>query len=301
VFFSGLCHFVENREQSAKVKMCVVLPEADKHDGAIKLQRGGLSSPTGEAKQSIELRRHRVAFRFDKDSKQLKEPLEFGGDAMKGVIPMRDIAGIFADENPSIVRAMPPKEVRAQIILDRGKFRVEEKATPFKFPGTLRNEQGEIAVDLADKMFADITVPGEFVEIIVTSIGNKAKIDAYVLKPDANGEAVIDVSNDCVPPPGEPLKAEDLDFQFHYKLLSPEATAAMKRRLGKSKIPLPVNQKMLKALQARAEAGGGTGPVNADVGCNCVKSYGNMRFIGLNTFVPSDRSGRPTPTLSVGK
>lgn len=296
VHFLGLCHFVENRDKKAPVKMCVVLPEAADHDGVVRLGKGALTDTNGQEIPSVDLRRKRMTFRFDGD--EGAKSFNFGPDAHRGVVAMKDIASIFADENPSIVRANPPSDVRAQVLLDRGEFKIDPNAimTKWRIPASVRSD-GYKDVEVADKLFVDIDVPGEFVEITFRTLGSRAGVETYTLKPQ-DGIAEITVSNECPPPPDGTQQVIDKDFVFHYNLLSPEALSALKRRVGRGGLPLPEkpdanptpqDRNLDAASLERGEKGKSKstiGESSPTLGCNCVPSFGNERFIGLNTFIP---------------
>ena len=271
IWFSGLVHFVENRDPNAKCQLCVVLPVADddrKHVGAIytaerEIRCGKLRLKQG--RRLLDLPRRRVAFRITRvddippnSRSSLVVPF--------GFLHMNEIAGVFADENDQIVRAVPPPPptVLAQILIEGGYdfgFDALSILREWTLPSTLTGDLRRILV--ADPVFVDIPNV-EKVEMLYYSLDDPAEpaSSGGELQPGGERRIEIFVSNRCEERCH--YKPEDIevrfgdnsvsiiqidsDFKYNYNMLHPITLDAIKRVVPKKeennpdsepRLPLP--------------------------------------------------------------
>jgi hypothetical protein len=271
IWFTGLMHFVENKDPYAKCQLCVVLPRADqdyprhrRHVGAIyEVTRepfcGKLRLQPGSTIYQP-LDRHRVAFRITRTDDIQPEP-SASQTFPYGYLHMQDIAGIFADENDQIVSLCPPPTVLAQILV-QGEYSFGYEygistVRDWTIPQTLTGF-GSFELPLADPVYVDIPNV-EKVEILFYSIDEGERvIYSEVLRPGSNGFIEIMAANSCRVRENEHclLHWEDLDFQwrggnhliilqidndfeYHYRLLHPSTLEAIKKVLPKKHEELP--------------------------------------------------------------
>jgi hypothetical protein len=270
-WFTGLVHFVENKDPNAKCQLCVVMPRADQnpyhrgHTGAIyevsrepfcgklRLRPGSLIGPY--------LDRHRIVFKITRTDDVPPEPAD-SPSFPYGFLHLQDIAGIFADENDRIVSVYPPPppEVLAQILVEGGyRFGYDDEISVLRWwniPSTLTGYP--LRLEIADPVFVEIPNV-EKVEVLFYSLdGDETVIYSEVLRPGSNGFIEIMAANSCRATGSEYclLGWEDLDFQwrggnyleilqidrdfeFHYRLLHPSTVEAIKKVLPKKHQELP--------------------------------------------------------------
>jgi len=285
LWFSGLVHFVENKDPNAKCQLCVVLPRGDNstahrtHVAAIykadreircgqpRLKRGDriiALTPHPRRRVSFEIRR------FDDLPPQDGLALSFSSF---GALNMRDIAGIFADENDQIVDVYPPADaVLAQILIGKGyNIGVDPSLSilrEWRIPETLTGFP-EFRLLLADPMYVDIphvrSVKMHYAPIDPEETVNKAEPpeppSPVELRPGSNGMIEIFVANRCE---GDYcLREEDFewrregnrwilmqldrDFELNYNMLHPTTLDVLRRLLsqdgsaksGEVRFPVP--------------------------------------------------------------
>lgn len=270
IWFTGLMHFVENKDPYAKCQLCVVLPKAQdenrrRHTGAIYEVRrkpycGKLRLRPGDPIGLDCLDRHRVAFKITYTDDIHPEPtasLSFP----YGFLHLQDIAGIFADENDKVVSRNPPCQVLAQILVEGGYRWGYDKDSVTRWwdiPPTLTGYD-PFLLELADPVFVEIPNV-EKVEVLFYKIDEHDTFEcSEVLRPGSNGFIEILAANSCR---GEAddclLDWEDFefqwsedgrrlqvfqidrDFEYHYGLLHPATIEALKKVLpGAPRFPVP--------------------------------------------------------------
>jgi len=264
IWFTGLVHFVENKDPFAKCQLCVVLPCAQdsnrRHTGAIyEVSRepycGKLRLRPGDPIGPEFLDRHRIAFKITRTDDIPPEPA-ISPSFPYGFLHLQDIAGIFADENDQIVSDYPPDPVLAQILVEGGYWLgYDEEISVLRWwdiPQTLTGFSS-LSLPLADPVFVE-TPNVEKVEIFFYKIGkDDTVVYRRVLRPGSNGFIEILATNSCHYGPGNHclLDCEDLDFQwlengqhlqirqidrdfeYHFRLLHPSTIEAIKKVLPK--------------------------------------------------------------------
>lgn len=247
IWFTGLMHFVENKDPYAKCRLCVVLPRADQdpqrrqHTGGIyevhrelacgkpRLRPG---SPIGPYPYPF-LDRHRVAFRITRTD-DIPAEQTASMTFPYGFLHLQDIAGIFADENDQIVSRYPPDTVLAQILVEGGySFGYDYDVSvrrDWDIPQTLTGYK--LTLEVADPVFVEIP-DVEKVEIVfyrlcdeaTNTCDDEAEVFSQVLAPGSNGLIEIMAANSCRDDYGYDcvLCWDDLDFQWfdgnHLKIL----------------------------------------------------------------------------------
>ncbi|HET9228773.1 MAG TPA: hypothetical protein VFR31_18990 [Thermoanaerobaculia bacterium] len=273
IWFTGLMHFVENKDPYAKCQLCVVLPKAQddhrrKHTGAfyevsrepycgkLRLRPGYPIGP--------DLCRHRVVFRITYTDDIQPQPMA-SMSFPYGFLHLQDIAGIFADENDQIVSRCPPDTVLAQILIG-GEYWFgydpEISVTrDWLIPQTLTGFN--LGLELADPVFVDIPYV-EKVEILFYKIDEPDKPACVeVLRPGSNGFIEILAANSCRREEDDCLldwddfefqwledgqrlliMQVDRDFEYHYGLLHPATLEAIKKILPEERFPVPESMLM---------------------------------------------------------
>ena len=267
IWFSGLIHFVQNRDPNARCRMCVVVPKADKHVAAIyKVKRitDDCHRPriVKDGKPILELEKHRVSFELNRADNLFSESISASpGDF--GVLRIEDIAGGYADENSEIVSLNPPPEVAAQILLESDSIYFDENLSvrrewtlPEMLTGVLNT------VTLSDPVFVEI--PGvKSIKLRAHYFGDKPNdpLRNEIPLPGDGEKIEIFIQNRCEEKCDSPfgrLEARrepnsikivqiDQDFVHNYQMLNPATRAAMERILPKDKtqkprFPLPESQ-----------------------------------------------------------
>lgn len=264
VWFSGLVHFVPNKNPHAKCQLCAVLPRTGggrAHKGVIYkpkwvVECGRRRLRAGDPIVPLEDRR----IVFDITRGDALPPLPFEHSA-PGVLSMDDVVGIFTDEDESIVSADPPEDrVLAQILFGAGysmdidyEVSIERRWT---IPSTLTGI--ELTASLFDPVYIDVP---NVKKVTLKSKPLRVGIDCEEeLHPNEHGLIEIFVSHRCekdcltigdVYPIRTPnsfvLMQRDTDFESNYKLLHPSTIENIKKTLGKAagkkpdevKLPIP--------------------------------------------------------------
>ena len=270
IWFTGLMHFVQNKDPYARCQLCVVLPRAQdstrrKHTGAIyevnrELHCGKLRLQPGDPICLKCLERHRVAFKITRTDDIRPEPtasLTFPD----GFLHLQDIAGIFADENDQIVSRNPPWDiVLAQILVEGGHWLGYDFDTSitrdWDIPQTLTGFP--LTLWLADPVFVEIPNV-EKVEILFYKMDEHDTLEcSKVLTPGSNGFIEILAANSCRDKEGDEcmlglgdldfqwmggqhlqIRQIDQDFEYHYRLLHPATLEAIKKVLPKKHGVIP--------------------------------------------------------------
>jgi hypothetical protein len=231
--FAGLLHYIPNSSQSEKkVRLCVVMPEAENHrSGIAAIGRGTMSlggQPIGRS--AVSLDNKRAVFRFERENGQTG-PLDYEGPmlgkAVKGVVPFVDIAGNRADRNPRVVSAAATNAdgVHSQVLLTEGVFSLQPSNNPpaVELPGDLTGAAQVIR--LAETVF--MTVEGlDSAQVVVSSLEGEDE-EIFTIEPNAQGIADLLVAHLCPSAADHARRANavaplvDVDFKFHYRLLTP--------------------------------------------------------------------------------
>jgi hypothetical protein len=258
IWFSGLCHFVPNRDLGARCQLCVVLPRAEDgecaHRGTIHTVAhpsvcGTLRVRPKSLLKNLEY--ERVTFRIQRvDDFPQPTPPDPGFPA--GVINMDQIAGPFVDENPDIVSRYPDRTtVLAQVLFENGySSRIDDASVQrtWHLPGTLTDSAG-IDFKIADPVLIEYSGV-KSVEIHTHSIESSQETWHYELKPNTQSAIEILISNRCynadddtprhltwsdiehrLRPDGFDLIQIDKDFAFNYRMLHPSTLTSLRKFL----------------------------------------------------------------------
>lgn len=312
VRFAGLLHYIPNSSTSKrKVRLCVVMPEAEKHrSGIAAIGRGTMTRLGGQpvGRSAVSLDAKRATFRFGRENGEIG-PLDYEdpmlGHDVKGVVPFADIAGSLADRNPQVVSstATDANGVRSQVLLTEGVFSLQPSDNPPEvvLPGDLTG--AEKVIRLAETVF--MTVEGlDSAQVVVTPLEGEGE-EIFTIEPDAQGEAELLVAHLCPSADDHALRANavtplvDVDFKFHYKLLMPPPEA-----LSTEPVPtfrsfpngLPIADfglfNALAPVAAEAEQTRDSGQAEPLVpviltptGCNCAGTGALEREFNLDQFV----------------
>ncbi len=262
VWFSGLCHFVENRDPNARCRLCVVLPMAKGQDnrrdhiaGIYGVSRkldacGNMRIMKGtKILAADDLERHRVVFDMTRADDVPVSSLVTASFSQVGVMFMEDIAGGYADENIEVVSLKPPATVTAQILLESSSVTYDPLLSVLRewhLPATLTDIPTRIPV--ADPVYVDISNVRR-VQLIAQNMDDEHA--APITKELAAVGDVIEifVTNRC-DNEDEDVKDEDVelrwegknsliwmqvdkDFAYNYKMLHPSTSAAIEKLLPK--------------------------------------------------------------------
>lgn len=221
VIFRGLLHFVQNTDDDALVRMCVVLPHAPGHVATISPLPGTRILLNGSAVDDIRIANKRVVFRFlplQKSDSGFEDTVM--GGRIIGAVPMERIAGQHADRNPTIVSniASVGNGVLSQVLVGTGAFSLFASSVPpiLELPGTLT---GQIAanITMSEKIQLNAAALSE-ARIVVLPLADTLVPDAiYTIEPPSTGPAMIEVQHICTP--SGTIQLQDRDFVFHYRLL----------------------------------------------------------------------------------
>jgi hypothetical protein len=268
LYFEGLCHFVENKDQKALCRMCVVMPEASGHD-VIPSHISKLVLKDAVVKRQgfsdsdyllTFLHRQRVSFEFFKDDQPLPQDggdFEFGANGLQGIVAMEEIIGkIFADQNLDVVSAFPTSNAQAQILLGRGQFKVDPDLhyTTWNIPGGLNGSVYDTRKEVANGLYLEVDdidwvrvyiEPFEWNSRLITELGTEPDFLYYDLYP--KGDVIkLYAANDCYLKQAIEITTQlmseeedsiDYDFRFHYKLLNPSTLSALEKL--NVRLPLP--------------------------------------------------------------
>jgi hypothetical protein len=273
IWFSGLCHFVQNRDINARCALCVVLPKADEetsfcnHVPAIyTVERkqdncGNLRVNMGDEilKLNDQGKRYRVSFKMTRaDNLPMPQSTEISN---YGLLWLGDIAGGYADENTDIVSAIPPPTVAAQILLESPFVNYDYNLSVLRewtLPATLTGIDPRLKIKIADPVFV------EFSDIrkvkLIAKLIDDPEADPYEFDLPPVGERIeIFIANRCDEDREDDfgeveLRWEgehrvsfvqiDTDFLFNFRMLHPSTVAAIERVLPKDdegypRYPLP--------------------------------------------------------------
>ncbi|HEX7184194.1 MAG TPA: hypothetical protein VF756_20365 [Thermoanaerobaculia bacterium] len=232
VDFIGLLHYVQN-DGERDVQLCAVLPMADNHNGLIKGESGTTLRRQGDTvTQTVNFNGKRVVFLLEKEaSSQTSAELNFSAAVLdgevKGAVPIQDLIGDLADQNPRIVMEDTTEQdgVRAQILIEEGEFSLPGADNPARLE--LRRTPQSPAESLKLSPTVRMEVDGLLsAAIVVLPLGtlDLAKADIYSVEP-GNQDAEVEISHLCpfaLAALDRPIPEEDEDFRFHYTLLRQE-------------------------------------------------------------------------------
>lgn len=323
IWFSGLCHFVLNRDPNALCRLCVVLPYAkgehcrDHVAGIYHVKRtpdecGRMRIEKG--KEIVRLNRQRVAFDFAQ-----REPVAVPDNPdflNEGLLWMGHIAGGFADQNEEIVGLNPPPSVAAQVLLESSYVNYDPELSVrriWEIPGTLTG--GSLPeIEVADPMFVEFT-DVEGASLKVYSIDEDMETTH-----DLSTVSEILISNRCeqghgisfgdvrVRQEGEQQITwvqVDTDFKFNFDMLSSSSIAAMRRFMETDEEVFPVPESPLLTIKvapqmciSAADApliekvldllrGATLKGIGTGSGSDCLGSQGMTRFVELDRYIPS--------------
>lgn len=296
IVFTGVCMFVPNNDPSKRVKVCVVLPDAE--------GPGNRRTTSKKAPDGTFLRRHRAFVKFNMrqladaqkipskcegllyiEGKRVAFKFAEGADEFKidpsvrrHILDMSEIAGPYADDFADIVGLKPPL-VTSQILLDRGILKNEfpvDKLSTWVVPNTLNSLLPPMRRILTHEVTLELLNIASVELHSMPLEGGEAEV--LQLKALAEEDVVITISHLC---DENPLRWEaedaqikdDEDYKWHYMLLSPAI---------RTKLELGVLHGLALPVPLR--------PLNMDSagqGVNCPPSTGRARFIDLDQFLPS--------------
>jgi hypothetical protein len=269
VWFSGLCHFVDNKDPNDG-STCVVLVKDQEHKAGIytldwskKKQNRG--RPLGT--QIIPLDGHYVTFETSDVSKEAQSvPLRFDD---YGRVEMEDLVEDFADGDTDIANYEPSPETQKKIVGQvflkgdrRGSVKDQAVVDTWEIPDTV-NEEFRRSMEVADPVFIEKGSVAE-VFLVVREFGGKVVLRER-LGADSNGNFEIIVTNNCkeghryfewiVGAHEVKLIQVDRDFEHHYNMLNPKARAAMNKleRISKGAAEYPVPERTLFLLSNMRE------------------------------------------------
>lgn len=213
----------------------------DRHFGFLRIPGQHLGyGPSSELVRYLD--RERVRFRVV-NPRSSNKPWDFTDIlALSDIVPK---AGV----TPSVLKATPPKSVLAQVILEGGDFRTTGTGGSWKVKNALTSNAptGSVAYEAT----WSVTVPtGEPTIALEPLDGGRTK--TIPLKP-ANREVTVYVSNVCHENPlrwthYDEVLRDDVDFRWHYELLTPSGKKAISDKLptkGLAPHPAPGGGKLL--------------------------------------------------------
>lgn len=324
IWFTGLCHFVLNRDPNALCRLCVAVPHARGEDYRdhiaaiyhVNRVKDGCDRMRIEAgKQILQLNRHRVAFGFTR-----RDPIAIPGNPdflNEGLLWMGHIAGGFSDANDEIVSLDPPPAVIAQILLESSYVEYDKELSvqrDWEIPVTLTGGN-PVTRRVADPMFVEFSnVEG-------------ASLTAFSMKGagrevhDLSNVREILIANRCEKDEGNLGTIEvrqegeqqiswvqvDTDFKFNFDMLASSSIAAIERFMAPQEMIFPVPksplltvrvaphtciraedappiEKVLELLEGAGVRGTGTGS-----GGDCLGSQGLARFVDLDDYILAAR------------
>jgi hypothetical protein len=252
VWFTGLVHFVENKDPIASCQMCVVLPVAGGHRAAIYLVRRETSCGKLRLRPAdpplLTLTRRRVVFQVTRVDDARPQPRTSFNEPF-GILGLDQIAGEFVDEFDLIVSdGEPPDSVQAQLLFEGGySFGTDPELSVLRqwiLPGTLSGAQTYAWV--ADPVYIDIpdVASATMLDSPLDEAEVRAAAHATNLAPGGNGLIEVLVSNRCMPAgfTADDISVEmgdnrltifqiDDDFTFNYTVLSPTTRSAIEKIL----------------------------------------------------------------------
>ncbi len=261
VWFSGLVHFIENKDPLGKCQLCAVLPGADGHHAAIYKVKRELCCgkyrlrPVDLKTPFIDLTGRRATFRVTRVDDVPPSP-RTSFCRPDGIVMLDQIVGEYVDEYAHIVYAPAPNGVQAQVLFEGGyTFGIDPEFSVLRtwdLPSTLTGQPTSVPV--ADPVY--IEIPNVRSAAIYHGPHSSPKPDNNYgetpLYPDGNEVIEVLVSNRC--DGQDSFRYEfgddrltvyqiDSDFATHYSMLRPTTLTAINRVVpndsGKPRYPLP--------------------------------------------------------------
>lgn len=291
VQLSGLLHYIPNVDTSQRVRLCIVLPEADNHHTLISARGSSRLRLRGQFVGSPDFDGKRVVFRFTRLGTTASGPFDYETPMLsrdvKGVVPFNMIAGDEANENPKVASDQATKAdgVRSQILLEEGVFFLPPgEPAEFDLPGDITGHVTPIK--LSQKVFMRVK-DLDSVEIHVSNLDGSGSTEVYSIQPDATNKAELLVGYLCPDLPlGTPDPTVDEDFKFHYKLLDRDNAASTE-----AAEPLPIIRHLPPiaagpTLRLRRRPNILQPLVVTAGGCDCAGWGGKALPLNLDSFLP---------------
>jgi hypothetical protein len=240
IWFSGLCHFVQNEDPNARCRVCVVIPKASgeqgRNDHEVKMSYADLVQRRGRRvidhgeRIGDRLNRRRVTFEVTRSGRvKPVPPLELPQDKETFFFRLSEIAGIYADKDPSIVTTDPAPSVAAQVLLEQGIFGFDDRLSIVRPWEVIDLDENDIVRDVADPVYVEIPEVESVVARVAAMDGSSMK--EFPLKQNSGDDIEIIIGARCdkggaginlerrLEPNRVILVQVDHDFAFHYDLL----------------------------------------------------------------------------------
>jgi hypothetical protein len=271
IWFSGLCHFVPNRDLSAACQLCVILPRAVdaecSHFGKVYTVDRYLESGKARIRPGAELQDlddKRISFKITR-ADDLPAVLSSTPVFPAGVIDLEAIAGPFVDENDNIVSSDPDTTVvLSQLLIETGYstgFDIDSALRTWTLPATLTNVS--TSVTIADPVYIEFSGIRS-VEMVIKPLKDNGTSSLMPLTPNGSKIEIL-VSNRCFTNEEDrkprKLTADDIecrleengfrlvqidkDFAFNYQMLHPTTLGVLSKFLpqdpqtGEPRYPVP--------------------------------------------------------------
>lgn len=289
VRFSGLLHYVENKDRTRDVLLCIVLPEAPHHQAEIRPMDGCRMMLGKRSRLREEFSGKRVVFDLAWAKPAGTYPFDFERQVMagepKGAVPLEAMIEDRADQNPAIVgtERLSEHHVRAQILVGRtAVFSRPQIESPPKL--RFRDDKIVKMVPFITMQFDGLVSANVVLLPLEPESGELPKVIS--LEPAPAGSAGLMISHFC--PPKKTVDWDDQDFKFHYTLLQ----SAGKEQSAISQNAFPVPQVVdffdgISNLFAGKKPSSGKSALDNPLdyrrnGCNCAPARGLRRPFNLD-------------------
>lgn len=303
IVFTGVCSFIFNQDTARNVRACVVLPEAEgrgvfeilnqKSPDTLNLRRhrafirfsllnlDAIPDKTGlteDAEALLYVEGKRITFNF-KEGDQGKVDNAFKVDPAlwKNLVNLEEVAPNHADQFADVVSAKPPAgTLTSQVLLHRGTVKNELTATAMAtwvLPSHLSGKVPPLTKTLTPEVSVALSDLNGF-QIKATPFDGSTP-DVLNLSAPTGKTLRVTISHLCSENPlrwiSKDIEAkDDVDFKWHYMLLSPANRQDLELRVLNG-LPLPMPLRPFD----------GTGGQGVD----CPPAIGKDRTFNLDSFI----------------